>query len=125
MTTVHVCPGHARPGSERPACFTIGSVISGHEDKVAPAALPPTDAAGTPEGNGSGGGVRLWLASQAEETCPELGAWTTGGPRIHQRRLSAWESDRITRPGVLTWRYECPLLTVTDPWSPRLMARRS
>jgi hypothetical protein len=35
--------------------------------------------------------------------------------------LSAWESDRITRPGGLTWQFECPLLTVADPWLPGLM----
>src|ERR1019366_6096702 len=38
--------------------------------------------------------------------------------------LSAWESDRTTPPGGLTWQFECPLLTVTDPWLPGLMVRQ-
>jgi hypothetical protein len=38
--------------------------------------------------------------------------------------LSAWESDRIASPERLTWRFDCPLLTVIDPWSPVLMARQ-
>jgi len=37
--------------------------------------------------------------------------------------LSAWEPDRNTPPEGLTWRFEYPLLTVADPWSPGLMAR--
>jgi hypothetical protein len=38
--------------------------------------------------------------------------------------LSAWESDRTTPPGDLTCWFDCPLLTVIDPWSPGLMARQ-
>ena len=37
--------------------------------------------------------------------------------------LSAWESDRITLSEGLTWWFDYPLLTVTDPWLPGLMAR--
>ena len=37
---------------------------------------------------------------------------------------SAWESDRTTPPEGLTCWFDCPLLTVTDPWSPGLMARQ-
>ncbi len=40
------------------------------------------------------------------------------------RRLSAWEAHRITTSGTLTWRYECPLVTVVDPRSLRLMAHQ-
>jgi hypothetical protein len=38
--------------------------------------------------------------------------------------LSAWESDRTTPLAGLTWRYECPLVTLADPWLPGLMARQ-
>ena len=38
--------------------------------------------------------------------------------------LSAWESDRITPPEGLTWRFDCPLLTVAGPWLPGLMGRQ-
>jgi hypothetical protein len=37
---------------------------------------------------------------------------------------SAWESDRNTPPEGRTCWFDCPLLTVTDPWSPNLMARQ-
>jgi hypothetical protein len=37
--------------------------------------------------------------------------------------LSAWEPDRITPLEGLTCWFDCPLLTVTDPWLPGLMAR--
>jgi hypothetical protein len=39
-------------------------------------------------------------------------------------RLSAWESDRITPLEVLTWQYDCPLLTFAEPCSPGLMAHQ-
>src|SRR5215831_5885666 len=38
--------------------------------------------------------------------------------------LSAWESDRTTPPEGLTWRFNCPLVTVIDPQSLSLMARQ-
>jgi hypothetical protein len=38
--------------------------------------------------------------------------------------LSAWEAERSRLLGALSWESACPLMTVTDPWSPGLMARR-
>jgi hypothetical protein len=37
--------------------------------------------------------------------------------------LSAWEAERLRLLGALNWESACPLMTVTDPWSPGLMAR--
>ena len=37
--------------------------------------------------------------------------------------LSAWESDRSRPLTALTWAPDVPLVTVTDPWTPGLMAR--
>ena len=36
--------------------------------------------------------------------------------------LSAWGAERLRLLGALNWESACPLMTVTDPWSPGLMA---
>jgi hypothetical protein len=38
--------------------------------------------------------------------------------------LSAWESDRSGPLTTLTWASDAPLVTVTDPVTPWLMARQ-
>ena len=57
---------------------------------------------------------------------PEPLTWTFTLERVTgiEPALSAWESDRSRPLTALIWASDAPLVTVTDPMRPGLMARQ-